>query len=328
MTNVMTASIITAALNAVALFIIFAMGVPFVRWLEKRSGFRSCIADVIKIITKKTTGGTHTSTPLAIIASILAVLAPIAAAAFIPLFPEAAAQEGPLLHAVSHEAGLLVVCACIILGSSIPLIAGWSSKSTFAILGGLRAPAQAMNYGLAFIAAVAAIVCAVGSLDISTIITHQGTDPLHWFVVRQPLAFLIVMFSTLAASLRPPFDAPHCRRELIAGYMTDADGSRIVLFTLAHYLLFVTGALLISALFLGGGGIPGLPTITNPYAVSLIALGALVFKTIIVIALLSQLRRIVARLRCDQFLRIGWLMMLPLAVLNLIVTIMLYAGEV
>lgn len=318
-------TIIAAAINATVLFAVLIVSVPFARWLEKGSGIRSCFADAIKITTKRTGKGAAAFRPLAIISPALAVLTPVAAAAFIPLLPTSIEQPTPLLLAAPHEAGLLLATALMILGMSTPLIAGWSSRSAFAMLGGLRAPAQMMNTSLALIAAIISIAVASGSLDISAIVIDQGAHPSHWYIVRQPLAFIIVSFATLAASMRPPFDAPHNRRELIAGYMMDADGGSVVLFTLAHYLMTVVGSLLITALFLGGGSVPGLNVETNPYLATSIYSISFLIKTIVVMFVLSHVRRITARMRLDQFMHVGWKMALPLAALNLVVTVVLYA---
>jgi len=321
-------TIIAAAINAAVLFAILIVSIPFARWLEKGSGIRSCFADAIKIITKRTGKGAAAFRPLAIISPALAVLIPIAASAFIPLLPTSAKQFTPLLSAAPHEAGLLLVGALIILGMSVPLVAGWSSRSAFAMLGGLRAPAQMMNTSLALIAALISIAVASGSLDISAIVIDQGSHPSHWFIVRQPLAFIIVGFATLAASMRPPFDAPHSRRELIAGYMMDTDGGSVVLFTLAHYLMIVAGSLLITALFLGGGSIPGLNITISPYLTAGIYVIVFLIKTVIVMFLLSHVRRIIPRMRLDQFMHVGWKIALPLAALNLVITVVLYTRGV
>lgn len=321
-------TIIAAAINTAVLILFLASSIPFARWLEKGSGLRSCLADFIKIITKRTGKGAAAFRPLAIIAPALAVLIPIIAAAFIPLLPTFTAESSPWFLATQHEAGLLVAISMLVLSMSVPLVAGWSSRSAFALLGGLRAPSQMMNTSLALIAALISITIACGSLDIGAIIISQGAHLINWYIVRQPIAFLIVCFAILAASMRPPFDAPHSRRELIAGYMMDADGCSVVLFTLAHYLMIVVGSILIVALFLGGGSVPGLNISINPYLAIGIYVIAFLIKTFIVMFLLSQLRRIVARMRLDQYMHVGWKMALPLAMLNLIVTVVLQVWEV
>lgn len=324
----MDLTIIAAGINAAVLFAVLVVSIPFARWLEKGSGIRSCLADAIKIITKRTGKGAAAFRPLAIIAPVLAVLMPIAAAAFIPLLPTSTELPTPLFFTAPHEAGLLLATALMILGMSTPLVAGWSSRSAFAMLGGLRAPAQMMNTSLALIAALISVAVASGSLDIGAIVIDQGAHPSHWYIVRQPLAFIIVSFATLAASMRPPFDAPHSRRELISGYTMDADGGSVVLFTIAHHLMTVVGSLLITALFLGGGSVPGLNVTINPYLAAGIYTIAFLIKTIIVMFVLSHVRRIIARMRMDQFMYVGWKMMLPLATLNLVVTVALYAWRV
>jgi len=324
----MQPTIVAAAVNAAVLLAVFIVSIPFARWLEKGSGIRSCLADCIKIITKRTGKGLAAFRPLAIIAPALAVLMPITAAAFIPVLPVSDAGVTPLFFSAPHASSLIMTTALIVLGMSTPLIAGWSSRSAFAMLGGLRAPSQMMNAGLALVAAVISLALASGSLDIGTIVTGQGSYPFDWYIVRQPAAFLIVAFVTLAASMRPPFDAPHSRRELIAGYMMDSDGGSVVLFTLAHYLMTVVGSLAITALFLGGGSVPGLDVELNQYLATAIYVCSFVLKTFLIMFILSQVRRIVARMRLDQFMHIGWKMALPLAVFNLIVTAALYAWGV
>jgi NADH-quinone oxidoreductase subunit H len=182
-----------------------------------------------------------------------------------------------------------------------------------------------MNASLAFIAALISLVVASGSLDIGAIIIGQGMYFSDWYAVRQPAAFLIVCFATLAASMRPPFDAPHSKRELIAGYMTDSAGGSVVLFTAAHYMMVVVGSMIITALFLGGGFVPGLDAALDLHLTIAAYVIAFIAKMFIVMLLLSRVRRIVARMRLDQFMHVGWKMMLPLAAFNLVITIVVYS---
>lgn len=321
-------TIIAAAINAAILFPVLIAGIPFARWLEKGGGLRSCLADCVKIITKRTGSRSAASRPLAIIAPAMAALSPIAAAAFIPILPISETYPPPPFFAVPHESGLIMTTAMIVLGMSAPLVAGWSSRSAFAMLGGLRSPSQMMNTSLPLIAALISLVVSSGSLDIGTIIIGQGIIFSDWYVVRQPVVFLIVCFATLAASMRPPFDAPHCRRELIAGYMMDANGGSVVLFTAAHYLMLVVGSLAITALFLGGGFVPGLDARLDPYLFIAIYVVAFAIKTLAVIFFLSRLRRIVARMRLDQIMHVGWKIALPLAAFNLVITVIVHSWGV
>jgi len=321
-------TIIAAAVNAAVLFLVLIASIPFARWLEKGAGLGSCLADCIKIITKRTGSNSAAFRPLAIIAPAIAVLSPIAAAAFIPVLPISETHPTPLFFAVPHESGLIMVTALIVIGMSAPLVAGWSSRSAFAILGGLRAPSQMMNISLPLIAALISLVVASGSLDIGTVVIGQGIIFSDWYIVRQPVAFLIVCFATLAASMRPPFDAPHNRRELIAGYMMDTDGGSVVLFTIAHYLMLIVGSLAITALFLGGGFVPGMGATFDPYLAITIYVMVFTIKTFIVMFFLSRVRRIVARMRLDQIMHVGWKMVLPIAALNLVITVIIYSWDV
>jgi NAD(P)H-quinone oxidoreductase subunit 1 len=213
------------------------------------------------------------------------------------------------------------------------LMSGYSSNNKYSLLGGLRAAAQSISYEIPLALAVLAVVMMSNSLSTVDIVQQQsGAGILSWNIWRQPVGFLIFWICALAECERLPFDLPEAEEELVAGYQTEYAGMKFALFYLGSYINLVLSALLVSVLYLGGWGFP-LPVewlaqllgqsvdaplvqvITGSTGVVMTVLKAylLVFVAIL-------LRWTVPRVRIDQLLDLGWKFLLPIALVNLLVT--------
>ena len=213
------------------------------------------------------------------------------------------------------------------------LMSGYSSNNKYSLLGGLRAAAQSISYEIPLALAVLAIVMMSNSLSTVDIVEQQNTAGiLSWNIWRQPVGFIIFWICALAECERLPFDLPEAEEELVAGYQTEYAGMKFALFYLAGYINLVLSALLVSVLYLGGWGIPvsidwfsslvGL-SIDNPLVqiiASSIGIVMTVLKAYLLVFLAILLRWTTPRVRIDQLLDLGWKFLLPISLVNLLVT--------
>ena len=213
------------------------------------------------------------------------------------------------------------------------LMSGYSSNNKYSLLGGLRAAAQSISYEIPLALAVLAIVMMSNSLSTVDIVEQQNTAGLlSWNIWRQPVGFIIFWICALAECERLPFDLPEAEEELVAGYQTEYAGMKFALFYLAGYINLILSALLVSVLYLGGWGFPisidwlstltGI-SITNPlvqiFAASL-GIVMTVLKAYLLVFLAILLRWTTPRVRIDQLLDLGWKFLLPISLVNLLVT--------
>lgn len=213
------------------------------------------------------------------------------------------------------------------------LMAGYASNNKYSLLGGLRAAAQSISYEIPLALAVLAIAMMSNSLSTIDIVDQQsGYGILGWNIWRQPIGFLIFWISALAECERVPFDLPEAEEELVAGYQTEYSGMKFALFYLGSYVNLVLSALLVAVLYLGGWEFPvpldmlaGLVGVSpdNPlFQVITASLGITmtILKAYFLVFTAILLRWTVPRVRIDQLLDLGWKFLLPIALVNLLLT--------
>jgi NAD(P)H-quinone oxidoreductase subunit 1 len=213
------------------------------------------------------------------------------------------------------------------------LMSGYASNNKYSLLGGLRAAAQSISYEIPLALAVLAIVMMSNSLSTVDIVNQQtGAGILSWNIWRQPVGFVIFWICALAECERLPFDLPEAEEELVAGYQTEYAGMKFALFYLGSYINLVLSALLVSVLYLGGWSFPipvewladwlGQPLDAAPVQVITASLGIVmtVLKAYLLVFFAILLRWTVPRVRIDQLLDLGWKFLLPIALVNLLVT--------
>ncbi|MBE9177671.1 NADH-quinone oxidoreductase subunit NuoH [Oculatella sp. LEGE 06141] len=213
------------------------------------------------------------------------------------------------------------------------LMAGYSSNNKYSLLGGLRAAAQSISYEIPLALSVLAIVMMSNSLSTVDIVEQQaGFGILGWNIWRQPIGFLIFWIAALAECERLPFDLPEAEEELVAGYQTEYAGMKFGLFYLGSYVNLVLSALLFAVLYLGGweflvpvGAIADWIGVSETTAWLQVLTGALgivmtVFKAYLLIFLAILLRWTLPRVRIDQLLDLGWKFLLPISLVNLLLT--------
>ena len=213
------------------------------------------------------------------------------------------------------------------------LMSGYASNNKYSLLGGLRAAAQSISYEIPLALAVLAIVMMSNSLSTVDIVNQQtGAGILSWNIWRQPIGFVIFWICVLAECERLPFDLPEAEEELVAGYQTEYSGMKFALFYLGSYINLVLSALLVSVLYLGGWSFP----VPVEWLASLIgqsvdaplvqlitgAVGIVmtILKAYLLVFFAILLRWTVPRVRIDQLLDLGWKFLLPIALVNLLIT--------
>jgi NADH-quinone oxidoreductase subunit H len=202
--------------------------------------------------------------------------------------------------------GLLYVFAMGSLAVYGAVLGGWASNNKYSLLGGLRLSAQMVSYELALGLSIIGVLMLAGSLSLVKIVEAQQH---MWFIVYQPLGFLLFLVAAFAECARTPFDLIECENELVAGFQTEYSSMKWALFMLGEYCHIIIASSLITTLFLGGWQGPILPP-----------LAWFVLKTFALVFFFIWIRGTFPRLRFDQLMQLGWKVLLPLALANIMVT--------
>lgn len=270
-------------------------------------GLLQPLADGIKLIFKESFVPARADRLVYVVAPIITVVSALFVYAVIPIGPPVRLFGREVsLYVADVNVGVLLVLAASSIGVYGIILGGWASDSKYSLLGGLRSAAQVISYELTLGLAVLAVVMMANSLSLVDIVRAQARG---WFIVAQPVAFLLFLVAGLAETNRAPFDLPEAEQELIAGYQTEYGGFTFAMFYLGEYVGVITMGALTATLFLGGwqGGL--LPPI--------LWFGLKVFA---VVFLFIWIRATLPRLRYDQLMNLGWKVLVPVGLANLAVT--------
>lgn len=241
---------------------------------------------------------------------------------FLPLGLGEGIKQLPLV-AARIDVGVLFVLAITSVGVYGIALAGWSSNNKYSLMGGLRSSAQMISYELAMGAAILGVVMLAGTLDLVGIIEKQSQSPFRWYVIPQFIGFIVFLIAAFAETNRVPFDLPEAETELVAGFHTEYSALKFALFFMAEYINMFTVSVMCVTLFLGGWYIPGLSHIfavgSIPYA--LFSVLGFLAKIFAFLFLYIWVRGTLPRFRFDQLMNFGWKFLLPLALANVILTI-------
>ena len=273
-------------------------------------GLLQPLADGVKLIFKESFVPARADRLVYLLAPLITVVAALSVYAVIPIGPPVHlfGREVPL-YVADVNVGILLVLAASSLGVYGIILGGWASDNKYSLLGALRSSAQVISYELTLGLAVLGVVLVANSLSLVDIVRAQAG---LWFIVKQPVAFVLFLLAGLAETNRSPFDLPEAEQELIAGYQTEYGGFAFAMFYLGEYVGVITMGALTATLFFGGWQGPVLP----PVLWFLIKVFAVVFVFIWVRATLP-------RLRYDQLMALGWKVLLPVGLANLAVTALL-----
>lgn len=244
------------------------------------------------------------------------------------------------LQVADINVAILYVFGVVSIGVYGIMLGGWASNNKFGLMGAVRASSQMISYEVAMGLSIIAILMMTSSLSLKTITEQQhgfitwGADGsfqwLSWNVFKQPVAFLIFLVCAFAETNRTPFDLPECESELVGGYHTEYSSMKLGFYLFAEYInMFISSALL-SILFFGGYNYPGMDfvreSLTNSIGVvggsiaTLIEFCVLFGKTLFFIFFYMWVRWTVPRFRYDQLMNLGWKILIPLAIANIVVT--------
>jgi NADH-quinone oxidoreductase subunit H len=292
-------------------------------------GLLQPLADIIKLIFKEELRPKSADTFLFYLAPILSATAAFAAFSVIPFGADTTffgLLDRPIhLAAADVNIGILVIFAITSMGVYGIVLAGWASNSKYALLGGLRASAQMISYEISYGLSFAAVIMLAGSLSLREIVDGQsgywfGFIP-QWYLFIQPVGFFVFLVAGIAETNRAPFDFPEAEQELVAGYHTEYSSMSFALFFLAEYVNMVTVSAVATDLFLGGWHGP------FPLPAGLEFIWFFV-KLFLLLFFYIWMRWTLPRYRYDQLMEFGWKWLLPIAVINLLVTagVIVYAG--
>ncbi|MCC6866301.1 MAG: NADH-quinone oxidoreductase subunit NuoH [Ignavibacteria bacterium] len=283
-------------------------------------GLLQSFADVIKLVFKedivpvKANKTIHTLAPMISIFVALTTLAVVPFGYQIELFGKIIP-----LQITDVNVGILYILALTSLGVYGIALSGWSSNSKYSLFGGIRSCAQMISYELSMGLSVVGIILISGSLSLQDIVIHQYG--WKWNIILQPLGFIIFLVASFAETNRLPFDLPEAEPELVGGYHTEYSSMKFALFFLAEYANMIIASTVITTLYLGGWQFPYLQTFGLPaLAVSIIQILTFCIKVVILVFFFIWVRWSLPRFRYDQLMNLGWKVMLPLALLNIIVT--------
>jgi NADH-quinone oxidoreductase subunit H len=262
-------------------------------------GLLQVAADMIKIFFKEDWIPPFADKAVFVIAPAVTMVTALLAFAVIPFAPGIAVVK-------LDDIGLLFVLAMSSMGVYSVVLAGWASNNKYSLLGALRAAAQMLSYEVFMGLSLMGVVVLAGSFDLTTIVEQQRD---LWFVVPQFLGFIIFMIAGIAETRRLPFDLPEAENELNAGFHSEYSGMKFGMFFVGEYIGITLVSALITTLFFGGWLGPVLPPIVW-----------FILKTFVFVCFFILLRAALPRPRFDQLMAYGWKVMLPLALLNLVVT--------
>ena len=270
-------------------------------------GLLQPLADIVKMIAKEDTVPDGADKALFMIAPAVVATTAFLMFAVVPFGGEITlwGRRIPLV-VTDLNIGLLFVFAMSSLGVYGVALGGWASNSKYGLLGGIRGAAQMISYELPLGLSLIPVVMMAHSFSMVDIVQSQQRYP---FILFQPLAFLIFVISAMAESKRTPFDLPEAESELIAGYHTEYSGMRFGLFFLGEYVNMIVFGGILAVLFLGGWRGPFLP----PFV-------WLFIKIILVSLFMIWVRGTLPRLRYDQLMVLGWKVLIPLSLINIVVT--------
>ncbi|MBN1219198.1 MAG: NADH-quinone oxidoreductase subunit NuoH [Anaerolineae bacterium] len=288
-------------------------------------GLLQPIADMFKMFFKEEVIPSHVDRVVYLMAPALSLIPALIGFAVVPLasqpfvLPFSEQIFGtPILvtpWVADVNVGLLYILAIGSLGTYGVILAGWSSNNKYSLLGGLRTGAQMLSYELPMGVALLSVILMTGTLRLNEMVQMQGRlGGFGWFIFVQPLAFLIFFISALAEAGRSPFDLPETENELIGGFVTEYGGMKFGLFFGAEYVHVVVLSFIVSTIFLGGWQGPGVTQF--PF----LGVMYLLFKVALVIFLILWIRASVPRVRFDKLMQFCWKFLLPLGIVNLVVT--------
>lgn len=217
--------------------------------------------------------------------------------------------------------GILYVFGVVSMGVYGIMIGGWASNNKFSLIAAIRGASQIISYELAMGLSLIALLMLTGSLSMKTIVEQQMSAGHTWNIVYQPLGFLIFLVCAFAECNRTPFDLPEAENELNFGYHQEYSSMKLGFYLFAEYINMFISSAIMATLFFGGYDMPFVNEANfSPNIAALIGVAALLFKTVFFIFFFMWVRWTIPRFRYDQLMNLGWKVMIPLALVNMLLT--------
>lgn len=328
----MNPEIVDPLVKYAVMFAVFINVAPIMNWVERRAcafiqdrpgpnrvgplGLFQPVADALKFMFKEDVTPSAADKPLYLIAPALALLPAFTTFVVIPFGPDVTVSGRTIPLIVANvDTGVLLFLSISSLSVYSLVMAGYASNNKFSLLGSIRASAQLISYELALTIAVLAVIIPVGSFRLQDVVAYQQSH--LWTFIPQIIGFLVFLIASFAETNRLPFDLPEAESELIAGFHTEYGAMRFAIFFQAEYTNMAALSALGVTLYFGGWTLPGIDFPNNLLG-AVLGLVTLFAKVAICMAVFVWIRWTFPRFRYDQLMRLGWKVLLPLAILNLI----------
>ncbi len=301
--------------------------IPFVGTFLAKGGFIQPAADGLKFLFKEDALPGHVRKVYYVLAPIIALAPAIVTMVMLPFGQLPGGQIITLCPGA--DIGVLFMFAISSLGVYSIALAGWSANSKFPFLGAVRGAAQLISYELAMGLSVLTVFLATASPNENnalSLVSMVHAQSGAWNILFHPVAALVFLICIFAETNRHPFDMPESETDLVGGFHTEYGAFKFGIFFVAEYSHMIIGSSLFILMFLGGWHVlPWLPTVGSGIFATLLGLGAFFFKLCFFLFFFVWVRWTIPRFRYDQVMRIGWRVLLPIAVLNLIAYFIWYA---
>jgi NADH-quinone oxidoreductase subunit H len=339
---------IQALVKSLVIIFVLLTGFAYMTWIERKAmarlqtrygpnragpfGLLQPVADGIKLIFKEELIPAQADRVIFVLAPVVTLVPALLLFAVIPMGNAVSVNGTEITFRLADvNVAVLYVLAITSIAVYGIALAGWASNNKYALLGGLRSAAQMVSYELPLALAIVGVLLLSGSMSLKDIVEQQRTlikingQPVSvWFIFLQPVAGFIFLITALAETNRAPFDLPEAEQELTAGFHTEYSGMKFALFFMAEYIKMIAVSAL-SVTFFFGGWLPPFPnllrglweTIGGFTWLSPLCFGG---KVLVLLVMMIWIRATLPRLRYDQLMSLGWKFLLPLALLNVVVT--------
>jgi NADH-quinone oxidoreductase subunit H len=282
-------------------------------------GLLQPLADGVKLFTKEEIIPTHASTFLFVLGPSLSMFTACITTAVIPWGQDLFLFGRQIsLQVADINVGVLYVFGVVSLGVYGVMIGGWASNNKFSLLAAVRSASQNISYEIAMGLSIIALLMMTGTLSLREISEQQAG--MNWNVFYQPLGFLIFMICSFAETNRTPFDLPECETELVGGHHTEYSSMKLGFYLFAEYINMFVSSAIMASLYFGGYNYPFMHLISNPNVAALIGVAVFFTKILLFIFFFIWVRWTVPRFRYDQLMKLGWKVLIPLAIVNIALT--------
>ena len=225
------------------------------------------------------------------------------------------------LQVADVDIGILYIMGILSVGVYGIMIGGWASNNKYSLYGAIRASSQMISYELGMGLALIAVIMMSGSLSLREIVQQQsGWGGMQWNIIYQPLGFIIFFTCALAECNRAPFDLPECETELIGGYHTEYSSMKLGFYLFAEYINMFISSAVMTCVYFGGYNFPGMHLIEGQNLLAVLQIVAIFLKISFFIFTFMWIRWTLPRFRYDQLMHLGWKAMIPLAIVNMLLT--------